>query len=61
MIFKYISDQLGHGSIQVTADLYGHLEPGANRDFVDRLDGEVFQQSGNNLETNQFDRGAGNA
>jgi site-specific recombinase XerC len=22
---KYVSKQLGHGSIQITADLYGHL------------------------------------
>ncbi len=34
----YIRDQLGHSSIQVTADTYGHLIPGANRQAVDRLD-----------------------
>jgi integrase len=27
----YVKDQLGHHSIQVTVDLYGHLVPGANR------------------------------
>ena len=32
-----MKDQLGHHSIQVTVDLYGHLVPGANRDAVDRL------------------------
>ena len=32
-----MKDQLGHHSIQVTVDLYGHLVPGANRSAVDRL------------------------
>jgi integrase len=35
---KYVSEQLGHSSIQVTADIYGHLIPGGNRQAVDRLD-----------------------
>jgi integrase len=34
----YVRDQLGHQSIQVTVDIYGHLVPGANRGAVDRLD-----------------------
>ena len=34
----YVQEQLGHSSIQVTVDVYGHLIPGANRDAVDRLD-----------------------
>ena len=34
----YIRDQLGHHSIQVTVDIYGHLVPGGNREAVDRLD-----------------------
>ncbi len=29
---------MGHFSIQVTVDLYGHLIPGGNRQAVDRLD-----------------------
>jgi len=33
----YVKEQLGHSSIQVTVDLYGHLIPGANRAAVDRL------------------------
>ena len=28
----YVKEQLGHGSIQITVDTYGHLIPGANRD-----------------------------
>jgi integrase len=34
----YIRDQLGHHSIQVTVDIYGHLVPGGNQAAVDRLD-----------------------
>jgi integrase len=29
---------MGHRSIQVTVDIYGHLVPGGNRAAVDRLD-----------------------
>ena len=29
---------MGHSSIQVTVDIYGHLIPGANVSFVDKLD-----------------------
>jgi integrase len=31
----YVRDQLGHSSIQVTVDTYGHLVPGANRAAAD--------------------------
>ncbi len=34
----YVRDQLGHHSIRLTVDTYGHLLPGANRQAVDRLD-----------------------
>jgi integrase len=34
----YVKDQMGHSSIQVTVDTYGHLIPGANVSYVDRLD-----------------------
>lgn len=33
----YVKEQLGHSSINVTVDLYGHVRPGANREAVDRL------------------------
>ncbi len=33
-----MKEQLGHGSIQITVDTYGHLIPGANRDAVNRVD-----------------------
>jgi integrase len=34
----YIRDQMGHHSIRVTVDTYGHLVPGGNKAAVDRLD-----------------------
>src|SRR5262245_17333895 len=37
----YIRDQLGHSSIKVTVDIYGHLVPGGNRQAVDKLDERV--------------------
>ena len=33
----YVKDQLGHSSIQIIVDFYGHLVPGVNRGAVDRL------------------------
>jgi hypothetical protein len=59
----YVKEQMGHSSIQVTVDVYGHLVPSANRAEVDRLDaipirnpdatgdGKVDQQSDANLLT----------
>ena len=40
----YVRDQMGHSSIQVTVDIYGHLIPGANMSFVDRLDAMALPQ-----------------
>lgn len=34
----YVKEQLGHTSIQMTVDIYGHLIPGSNRDVVNQLD-----------------------
>jgi integrase len=33
----YVKDQMGHSSIQITADKYVHLVPGRHVGFVDRL------------------------
>jgi len=35
---KYIQDQAGHSSIQVTMDTYGHLFPSRDRGWTDKLD-----------------------
>ena len=34
----YVKEQLGHHSIKITVDTYGHLVPGGNRQAVGRLD-----------------------
>ena len=36
---------MGHSSIQVTVDIYGHLIPGANVAWVDRLDSKATKQN----------------
>jgi integrase len=41
----YVKEQMGHSSIQVTVDTYGHLIPGANVCFVDRLDGGDVEEA----------------
>lgn len=33
----YVKEQMGHSPIQVTVDTYGHLVPGADISYVDRL------------------------
>jgi integrase len=40
----YVKDQMGHSSIQVTVDTYGHLIPGADIAWVDRLDVKTTPQ-----------------
>ena len=47
----YVKEQMGHSSIQVTVDIYGHLIPGANVSFVDRLD--VDEKSDEKAEEDQ--------
>ena len=34
---QYVKEQMGHSSIKVTVDVYGHLVPGSNRQAVNRL------------------------
>ena len=40
----YVRDQMGHSSIQITVDVYGHLIPGANINWVDGLDRKTTSQ-----------------
>jgi integrase len=40
----YVKEQMGHSSIQVTVDTYGHLIPGGNIAWVDALDPKTSQQ-----------------
>ena len=34
----YVKEQLGHSSIATTVDLYGHCQPGVNKEILDTLD-----------------------
>ena len=43
----YVKEQLGHSSIQMTVDIYGHLIPGSNRGAVNKLDGSSPKDMGN--------------
>jgi integrase len=38
---KYISEQMGHGSIQITVDRYGHLFPNEKREAPARLEAQL--------------------
>ena len=50
---QYVQSQLGHHSIQVTVDIYGHLIPGANRHVVDRLDDDFPRTHPHPIRTQQ--------
>ena len=48
----YVKEQMGHSSIQITVDTYGHLILGADIAWVDRLDSQPCpQQSANRTQT----------
>lgn len=42
---KYLQAQMGHSSIRVTLDLYGHLYPDANRSVLAELDRLVERET----------------
>lgn len=37
----YVKEQMGHSSIKITVDVYGHLAPRGNQDAVNRLDDDA--------------------
>jgi integrase len=47
----YVRDQMGHSSIKVTVDIYGHLVPGGNRQAVDKLDERVTVKADKDVAT----------
>jgi len=53
----YVRDQLGHHSISITVDIYGHLTPGGNKDAVDRLDDPAPDATIRNLSATNKKRG----
>ena len=40
----HVKEQMGHSSIQITVDTYGHLIPGANINWIDGLDRKTSPQ-----------------
>jgi integrase len=48
----YVSNQLGHSSIQITVDLYGHFIPGADRHHVEGL-AEAIEEAERQLDATQ--------
>ncbi len=42
---KYIQVQMGHSSIKITMDVYGHLMQVANREAADSLAHSVFSDN----------------
>jgi integrase len=54
----YVKDQMGHSSIQITVDTYGHLIPGADIAWVDRLDTKTTpQQNATQAQQGKSDKG----
>jgi integrase len=41
---KYVSDQLGHSSIQITFDTYGHLFPQAKTEAAKKLENRMLAE-----------------
>jgi len=56
---KYIQAQMGHSSIKVTMDIYGHLMEGINIKATHRLDATLFGSYGSKMvaeaKTKKFD------
>ena len=42
---QYVSEQLGHSSIGITVNTYGHPRPGTNVSLADQLDGAARQSA----------------
>ena len=40
----YVKEQMGHHSITITVDLYGHMVPGANQAAANRLYNAITTQ-----------------
>jgi len=60
---KYICDQMGHSSVRVTFDIYGHLFPQSREEAAAKLQKAMFsarrQAFGSSLVANPENRGSG--
>jgi len=57
---SYVKEQMGHSSIQITVDTYGHLVPGADIAWVDGLDSKTRpQRSATGQQQNTKDSSGG--
>jgi integrase len=54
---KYIQGQMGHSSIKVTMDTYGHLMEQTNPEASKRLDETLFGKNGDQMETKRHFEG----
>ena len=50
---KYLQKQMGHSSIKVTLDIYGHLVNDVNKEAANRLGEAVFGKDGSNMVANK--------
>jgi integrase len=46
---KYIQNQMGHASINVTLDIYGHLMKTVNKEAANRLGNAIFEEDGSKM------------
>jgi len=54
----YVKEQMGHSSIKVTVDIYGHLAPGENREAANRISDKVLASGGTECEQDANSREA---
>jgi integrase len=50
---KYIQNQLGHTTPNITLSVYAHLMKGENQEAACRLENAIFEGTGHNLVTNE--------
>jgi integrase len=55
---KYVSEQMGHGSIQITVDCYGHLFPSEKRQAPARLEAQLAAGKGGASSSHPAERAA---
>ena len=50
---KYIQRQMGHASITITMDTYGHLLKDVNKEAANRLGNAIFEEDGSKMVANK--------